>query len=122
MMLGAVRDLHLLLPVTIRLPGLRDVILEFVIDTGFTGGLALPPDAVAALGLPFLHQTRAKMADASFVEMATHSLTIVWKGNEVVARVLATGDRPLLGTALLDGSELLAQFRENGLVRVTDIR
>ena len=121
MMFGSVRSLHVLLPVTFRLTGLPDFILEFVVDTGFTGWPTLPPDAVAALNLPFLHKIPAQLADGSFVDVAVHAATIVWQGIEVEARVLATGSRPLLGTALLDGSELLAQFREDGIVTVDDL-
>ena len=32
--------------------------------------------------------------------------------------VLATGERPLLGTALLKGNELVVQFEESGLVTI----
>ncbi len=120
-MSGSVRARHALLPVTFRLSGLPDVALEFVVDTGFTGLLTLPPDAVKAMGLPLLHRIPAQLADGSFIEVAIHSATIVWKGREVEATVLATGERPLLGTALLDGSELLAQFREDGLVTIDDL-
>ena len=33
-------------------------------------------------------------------------------------RVLATGRRPLLGTALLDNQQLHVKFRKDGLVRI----
>src|SRR5579862_287713 len=121
MMVGSVRARHVLLPVTFRLSGLPNVTLEFVVDTGFTGLLTLPPDAVTAMGLPFLHRIPVQLADGSYVEVAIHSATIVWKDIEAEVRVLETGTRPLLGTALLDGSELLAQFREDGLVTVDDL-
>lgn len=85
---------HVLLPVTFRLPTLPDVTLEFVVDTGFTGLLTLPPDAVTAMGLPFLHRIPAQLADSSFVEVAIHSATIVWNGIETEVTVLATGERP----------------------------
>jgi len=120
-MTGCVRSRHVLLPVTFRLEYLPDLNLEFVVDTGFTGLRTLPPTAVAAMGLPFLHLMPAQLADGSFVEVAIHSATILWKGMEAEVRVLATGERSLLGTALLDGSELLAQFREEGLVTIDDL-
>ncbi len=121
MMTGNVRSLHLLLPVTFRLGEIADVTIEFIVDTGFTGMLTLPPAAVAAMRLPFLHRIPAQLADGSFVEVAVHSATIVWKGVEAEARALATGERPLLGVGLLDGSELLAQFCEEGLVTIGDL-
>lgn len=121
MMTGSVRSMHILLPVTFRLREPPDVTIEFVVDTGFTGALTLPPTAVAAMGFPFLHRIPAQLADGSFVEMAIHSATIVWNGIDIEARVLATGERPLLGIGLLAGSELTAQFREDGLVTIDDL-
>jgi hypothetical protein len=37
---------------------------------------------------------------------------------ELEVQVLATGRRPLLGAALLDGHEVLIQYSEGGLVAV----
>lgn len=52
------------------------------------------------------------------MELIVYGATILWHGEEREVRVLATGKRPLLGTALLEGSELVAQFAETGLVTV----
>jgi hypothetical protein len=46
---------------------------------------------------------------------------IIWNGEEREIRVLATGRRPLLGTALLDGHELVVQFTEGGLVTIDEL-
>lgn len=120
-MVGSVRARHVLLPVTFLVSGLPNITIEFVVDTGFTGFLTLPLDAVTKMGLPFLHRIPAQLADGSFVEVAIHSATIVWKGVDIEASVLATGERPLLGTALLDGNELAAQFQEEELVTVEEL-
>src|SRR5205814_1504753 len=121
MMTGSVRDRHILLPITFRLPDGTELTIEFVVDTGFTGLLTLPPAAVAAMNLAFLHRMPANLADGSSIEIAVHAATILWHGVVTEVRVLATGHRPLLGTALLDRYELWAQFRENGLSTVDDI-
>jgi hypothetical protein len=42
----------------------------------------------------------------------------VWNGSELRIAVLAMGKRPLLGTALLAGNVLAAQFVDNGLLTV----
>ena len=120
-MTGRVADLHALLPVTFRLPGQPDVALEFVVDTGFTGFLTLPPAAVAALALPYLEDTPANLATDAEVQLPVHVAVIVWNGLEQAVRVLAMGRRPLLGTALLDGHEFVAQFRDSGLVTVDSL-
>ena len=41
--------------------------------------------------------------------------------NEREVRVFATGRRPLAGTALLNGYELVIQFTEGGLVTIDEL-
>jgi clan AA aspartic protease len=118
MIAGKVQGHHALVPVTFRLAGRPDVTIEFVVDTGFVGFLTLPPTAVTALGLPFLHDTPANLADDSEVQLPVHVATIIWQGTERRVRLLATGKRPLLGMALLDGQELVVQCTDGGLVTV----
>ena len=122
MMTGSVQNLHALLPITFPLPDNQpDIALEFVVDTGFTGSLTLPPAAVAAMGLPLVHNRAVNLADDSAVLVSVHEAAIVWNGVEHQVLILATGSRPLLGTALLDGQELVVQFRDGGLVTVDDL-
>ena len=90
-------------------------------DTGFTGELTLPPAAVAAMQLPFSYSQAITLANDSDVEVPVHEATIFWHGTELTVRVFATGNRPLLGTALLAGNEFLAQFAESGLVTVDQL-
>jgi clan AA aspartic protease len=118
---GQVSQLHALLPVEFRAAGGPAVTIEFVVDTGFTGALALPAAAVAALGLPYALHMPATLADDSETHLPVHEATIVWDGHEAKAAVIAAGRRPLLGTALLDGATFTAQFVEGGLVSVVRI-
>ncbi len=121
MMQGYVQGLHAILPMTFRLLGRPDLIIEFVVDTGFTGDLTLPLQAVIALGLYYEGDQPSRLANDSEVLIPMYSATILWNGAERKVRVLATGRRPLLGTSLLDGSELVSQFVKNGLVTVDDV-
>ncbi len=121
MMTGTVSERHALLPVTFRLPNQLDLTIEFVVDTGYTDYLTLPVAAVTAMGLRFLHRTSADLADNSIVDMNVHHATILWNGAEMDVPVLATGRRPLLGTALLDACELVVQFADGGLATVDSL-
>jgi clan AA aspartic protease len=107
-----------LIDVTFRADDRSDLALEFVIDTGFTGELTLPPAAVQRLELPRVRQITASLADDSTIFVNVHVATIIWDGDERAVEVLATGARPLLGTLLLDGYELIVQFAEGGAVTV----
>jgi hypothetical protein len=50
------------------------------------------------------------------VVLPVHAALILWHEKEMRVRVLATGRRPLLGTALLSGSYLGVDFRHEGEV------
>ena len=60
----------------------------------------------------------AGLADGSQVIVAVYLATITWEGVERNVEALAMGKRPLLGTSLLDGFKLEAEFNDGGLVRV----
>lgn len=119
---GTVRDLQARVNVVLRLPGRPDLAIECVVDTGFAGALTLSPAAIAAYGLPFFQEIDANLANDADVKTAVHVATIVWDGREFEVAVLAMGRRPLLGTALLDGRRLCADFTEDGNVVVTALK
>jgi clan AA aspartic protease len=118
MISGLVLDRHALVTVNFRLPNRADVPIQFVIDTGFTEQLCLPPEAVAILGLPFRYDLPVNLADNSEVVLPVHRAIILWNGEERNVSVFATGKRPLLGTKLLENHELVIQFTESGLVTI----
>jgi clan AA aspartic protease len=107
--------------VTFRPAGQPGLAIEFVVDTGFEGALALPSAAVAALGLPLHQSVISKLADGSRRMTDVYRATIEWDGTAVDVAVLALGDRPLLGTALLDGYNLSVDFVTGGDVRLQSV-
>lgn len=116
MIQGSVVGLQARVNLVMRLPNRPDLQIEFVIDTGFEGALTLPPAAITALGLPYLIQINANLANNSSVVADVFQATIVWDGAERDVAVLAMGRRPLVGTALLDGFNLNADFEDGGLL------
>lgn len=118
MIRGIVHDLQARVNVVFRLPGRPDLSIECVVDTGFEGALALPPAAVAAMGLVFFQEIDANLANGLDVKTDVYIGRILWDGGEFDAAVLAMGHRPLLGTALLNGKRFFANFVDGGEVRV----
>ena len=118
MITGLVQGLQVLVSVPFRLPNQTEIVVECVVDTGFEGALALPPDLVASLELSFYQGIYANLADNSDVSVDAYRAAIVWNGQELRVAVLAMGRRPLLGNALLAGKELRAQFVDDGLVTI----
>jgi clan AA aspartic protease len=115
---GTVAEFQARINVLFRVADGRDLSIEFVVDTGFEGALTLPRHAVNALGLAFLHDITAKLADGASVDTGVFIARILWDEAEIDVAVLAMGDRPLLGTALLQGKRLCADFVEGGEVRI----
>ena len=117
---GHVLNNSAFLPVQFLLPHQPDILLDFVVDTGFSGYLALPPAAVTAMDLTFAYYTSLTLADETEIQVPVHSGVILWEGVEREVRVLAVGKRAALGASLLDRNELSALFREGGPVTVSD--
>jgi len=118
---GIVTDRYATVALTFLLPNGSSLPIEFVIDTGFTGYLCLPPEAVSLMGLPFMYDLPGNLADNSEVLLPVHEAIVLWDGEEREILVIATGRRPLLGTALLDEQQLVIQFTEGGLVTIEEL-
>ena len=118
MVRGMVHDLQARVDVVFRIPERGDIAVECVVDTGFAGALTLSPEAIRLLGLPFFQEIEANLANDADVRTAVHIATILWEGHEMEVAVFAMGRRPLLGTALLDGKRLCADFTEAGEVTI----
>ena len=71
--------------------------------------------------LPDLGSIEANLATDNAVSLPLHEARVLWNGQEREVRVLATGRRPLLGTALLKDTELVARFQEGGSVTITEL-
>jgi predicted aspartyl protease len=59
---GIVVEGHPIITVLFRIPNRSDIPIEFVIATGFTDQICLPPEAVALLGLPFRYDLPVNLA------------------------------------------------------------
>lgn len=77
------------------------------IDTAFNGGLAIPRQQVAELGLVKESSAEAILADGRSVDLETFACFLDWFGNTYETQIAASdGECPLLGTMLLDGHRL----------------
>lgn len=121
MIYGRVTEGKATIPVIFRLPSQPDFSVDFVIDTGFNDYLTLPIQAVNIMNLPIYSSISARLADGSETVLSVHSATIIWDDVEKVVPVLASGYKPLLGVALMEGYHLEIDFEENGLVSLEKI-
>ena len=92
--------------------------VEAVVDTGFTGHLTLPSTTVETLGLPIIGSAESILADGSLVMEDVCLARVLWHGGERQVRVLVADATPLLGMALMRGSELRVECIGGGEVSV----
>ena len=118
---GRITEGKATIPVIFRLPSQPDFSVDFVIDTGFNDYLTLPIQAVNMMNLPLYSSITARLADGSEVLLSVHLATIIWDDVEKVVPVLASGYKPLLGVALMEGYHLEVDFEDNGLVSLEKI-
>lgn len=76
MISGIVTDRHAIVSLTFLLVNGATFPIEFVIDTGFTDYLCLPPETVNLLRLPFLYNLPTNLADNSSIFLPVHQATI----------------------------------------------
>jgi clan AA aspartic protease len=92
--------------------------IDTVIDTGFNGDLTLPIAQISALGLPQTGVLVTQLADGTVLRTTYHEAILMWDDNPVLVRIQAVETNPLLGTRLLRGHELKAQFVPGGAVTI----
>lgn len=95
--------------------------VEAVIDTGFTDRLTLPPDVVEELRLPLRGSVEVVLADGSVETLPMYFVRLVWHGDEQTIRAYSAAGDPLVGMALLSGSELRVQVRGDGRVEIEEL-
>jgi clan AA aspartic protease len=113
-------DLEPLLRLTVRNAAGQPQDVGVVIDTGFNGFLTLPPALVAALGLPWLCRQQGQLADGSVLAFDVYVATVDWHGQQRSVEVEATDAQPLLGMAIMQGSELRIQVVPGGTVAIAE--
>lgn len=91
---------------------------EAIVDTGFNGWLSLSPALITFLNLPFRNRGRAILADGSESVFDSYEATVHWDGQRRRIAIDEADTTPLVGMALLHGSELMMQIIEGGEVSI----
>jgi clan AA aspartic protease len=102
--------------------GKRYHAIETIVDTGFDGWLSLPPVLVADLDLRWKGEGRGMLADGSESRFDVYEAAVQWHGRARRISVYAIGSVPLIGMALLNGSEFNMQVRPRGAVTIKPFR
>ena len=88
--------------------------IEAVVDTGFDGHLALPPQVIAELGLEPDEPSYVVLATGLRVRVNIWRGNVLWHDQRRPVFVLEASGAPLLGMELMEDSQLTIQPRING--------
>ena len=72
-----------------------------IVDTGFEGFLALPPEMIRALGLPDKGNTDIVLADGTRRSIPIYGSVVLWNGQTLDGTVFEMPNTPLAGMELL---------------------
>ncbi|MBV9851960.1 MAG: hypothetical protein JO250_20030 [Armatimonadetes bacterium] len=117
MILGRVRDHS---PrVRLTLPGPRGPVdVEFVVDTGFEGELALPPSLLRQMDAAFWESRYVLMPNGQEERHAVYEVSLNWDDEPRPTEVLVLDGNPLLGMLLIDGNHLHVEATEGGEILI----
>ena len=118
--IGAVRELdgnlYAFSPIHVQGPRGQSDIFVAIVDTGFTGAIALPSQTIEMLGLEWHRDGLLLMGDARRVSVPTFTAKVMWQGMTRTVPVHQTEGEPTLGMELFRDTKLSMEVRENGSV------
>ena len=72
-----------------------------VVDTGFYGFLALPPEIIRALGLPDKGDIEIVLADGTWRTIPIYDIAVLWNGQTLDGIAIELPNTPLAGMKFL---------------------
>ena len=94
--------------------------LEVVVDTGFTGALALPEPIIRSLGLQSYVRRDVTLADGRTIQTAGYTARLLWHGQPLDVWAPMMDSAPMIGTDLLAGSRLSIDWWDGGEVIIEE--
>ncbi len=89
-----------------------------VLDTGFTGFLALPVSIIRFLELAPRGSRQTTLLSGTVLHLPVYLAAVDWQGESVEVSVLQTEQESLVGMALLENSTLTVQVWDGGTVTI----
>lgn len=99
--------------------GERPRTVECVVDTGFTGWLALPPDIIRQFGLRYVGRRPVNLASGPRRRVRLYRAFIDWQEIVLPRLIHQSTGNPLVGMGLLAGNRLVIETIPGGNVSVT---
>jgi len=102
----------------VRGPGGFVAEVDAVIDTGYSGMIALPAALCMTLGLPQRAGVTTVLADGSSRRVASYRAEVEWGSGWRPVAITAVGGEALVGMGLLAGHELRVEVTVGGAVSI----
>jgi clan AA aspartic protease len=119
MMFGVVNDnCEAMIKVAVGHTDAPKIIIDAVIDTGFTSFLSLPLTTIAALELPWSGLDFGTLGDGREVMFEMYTASVIWDGQVRIVDVVASEADPLIGMSLLYGYDLRIATIEGGTITI----
>ena len=96
--------------------------VEALLDTGFSGHLTLPTDAVERLGLKHARYTSMTLANGQRIQMSIRKGSLKWFGQVREIEIIASDGQTLLGMNLLAGCKIAIRAHPGGEVLIEEGR
>lgn len=90
--------------------------VEFIVDTGFNGTLALPSFVMDSLGATLQGVRLVELADGTERRSPFFTVAVDWEGEKRVIRATLLDGEPLIGVAFLREYHLHIEVTEGGQV------
>jgi clan AA aspartic protease len=94
------------------------IVIDAVIDTGYTGFLTLPSSTIVALGLRWRGSENVVLGDGSVYKFDAYSGRIIWDGEYRTIKIHESNTDALLGVGILYGYELCIETIDGGTVKI----
>ncbi len=95
---------------------------DFIIDTGFSGGITLATDIFDRLNLQRDDDVAVTLGDGTVRALARYTARLLWHGRRrEIEAVRVESDELLIGMRLLQGSSLHVEAVPGGLVAIAEL-
>jgi clan AA aspartic protease len=121
MIIGIVRDLEPIIPLSICGSDGKVYTQDAIIDTGFDGWLSLPSDLIEQLNLTWKRRGRAILGDGSECVFNVYEAVVVWDGDILTIPIDEADSEPLVGMSLIEVYQLIVQVFEGGSVNISKV-
>jgi len=111
-------SLEAVVSVTVPAPHQQPTTFDAVVDTGFNGFLALPPQAIVGLQFQPAGYANATLGDGSRARMSIYDGYVLWDDQRRRVPVLESVGGPLIGMALLRDCELHVHVVQQSAAKV----